>query len=147
MPYDKRAVDAALGHSSSSLVGGTRIVLDDDPMMEPVDPATLPEWDQAAYDALVAEHEASTLTTRIREEVQRRIFERASGNTQINMAAARAADQLTEEQNAAYLDALTWVNAMRAKGRELTAANDETYADDVHWPEPSAEALALAAAF
>ena len=147
MPYDKRAVDAALGHSSSSLVGGTRIVLDDDPMMEPVDPATLPEWDQAAYDALMAEHASSTLAIRIRAEVQRRILARASSNTQINMAAARAADQFSAEQNVAYLDALTWVDAVRAKGRELTAAGDETFADDAHWPEPSAAALALAAEF
>lgn len=81
----------------------------------------------------------------VRAEVHRRILARASYNTQINMAAAAAAGRFTGADADAFQDALDWVDAMRTKGQELVA--DPTYADDSHWPEPTAAAIALAARF
>ncbi|MCB1423176.1 MAG: hypothetical protein KDJ69_12070 [Nitratireductor sp.] len=83
----------------------------------------------------------------IRQEVSDRIYAHASAATQMNMAAAAAAGLLNADQMAAFQAGLAWVAAMRAKGAELAAAGAVDFADDSHWPEPSPEAVALAAAF
>lgn len=80
-------------------------------------------------------------------EVQRRIFAHASANTQMNMSAAAAADLLDAAQMVAFQDGLLWVSQMRAKGVELIAGEVINFEDDIHWPEPSAAAVALADAF
>lgn len=83
----------------------------------------------------------------IGSEVQNRIFARASQNTQMNMSAARAAGIMGAGDQAAFVEALTWVAQMRATGAALAASQDPTFRDDKHWPEPSAAALALVAKY
>lgn len=90
---------------------------------------------------------AARITAGVRAEVARRILAEASQATQMNMAAAGAAGLLSADDQAAFREALGWVASTRAKGAELAAALDPTFADDAHWPEPSAAARALAARF
>lgn len=80
-------------------------------------------------------------------ECKRRIFAVASTNAQVNMAAARAAGILSPAQEAAFLDGLTWTQAMRAACETLIAASDKTFAEDAHWPACPADVIALADAF
>ena len=83
----------------------------------------------------------------IKAECGRRIYAVASQAAQTNMAAARAAGVLTEEQNAAFLSGLQWIAAMRGAAGKLVAASDATYKNDSHWPACPQAVIDLADAF
>jgi hypothetical protein len=109
----------------------------------------------AAAQAEIAGRGAQALYEHCRAECARRILARASEATQRNMALyagvlalVPAADR-TNPQKAdvvALGDAAAWVAEMRARW-PVIAAEGLDPADDAQWPEPSAEALALAARF
>lgn len=117
------------------------------------------EETEAALDAVLAPYglRCSPPDARglARAECARRILAAASANTQANMTAyattiaAKAANARTAEEAqalAAYVEAVAWVAAMRARWPQL-AADGLDPADDANWPELPAEAAALAARF
>jgi len=75
------------------------------------------------------------MTGLVKEECGRRIFEVASANTQMNLAAAAATDLLSTGELAAFKASLGWVAQMRANVVTLVAAGDEDYAKDSKWPK------------
>lgn len=90
-----------------------------------------------------------------RAECARRIFARASQVTQTNIAlhvgiiGAIAPSSRTSEQRAdiaAARDCAEWVALMRARWPVIAAEGIDPARDDV-WPDPSTEAMALAARF
>lgn len=66
-------------------------------------------------------------------ECKRRILEVVSTTMQINMAAASAAGLLTEDQKAAYINGLGWIQSMRETWRQLVDDGLDVY-DDMNWP-------------
>ncbi len=81
------------------------------------------------------------------EECRRRIYAIASQAAQTNMAAARAADLLTKDENSAFAAGLGWITMMRNACAALIEAKDETFADDAQWPNCPPAVVALAAKF
>jgi hypothetical protein len=62
------------------------------------------------------------------------------------MASAAAAGLLSNEQQAAFVNALLWVSAMRGTWRGL-AETDADLSDDANWPDLPVGVAELAAAF
>jgi len=93
---------------------------------------------------------SSTLTERIKREGGDRIADVLKDyETQLNilayllslMLAERAGAVMTEQHEQQIFIGLSiqqWVFSMQAKVEELAANQDETYADDLHWPAPPA---------
>jgi|GEM_PF-2994469 len=88
-----------------------------------------------------------TLSPAIKAECRRRILAVVNETAQINLAAAAAGDSLSPADLVTYKAGLDWIAAMRTKCRDLIVAGDDTYKADDHWPVPSQEIIALAAAF
>lgn len=80
-------------------------------------------------------------------EVERRIFEHASANTQMNMTAAKAAGMLNGAQEQAYRNGLLWIAAVRAQGKIIAMNPEIDPLDDNNWPKVPPEAEALAKEF
>lgn len=92
----------------------------------------------------------------IKAECKRRIYARASAETQMNMTAAAAvvgakpASSRSAAENAilaGHASALQWVADMRENCSTLAADLDSDFRADASWPEPSPEASALVAQF
>lgn len=83
----------------------------------------------------------------VKNECQRRIYNVASTNCQMNMTAFIASGNADDAAKAAFNSALGWVQAMRGAYAQLVAAQDETFADDAHWPACPPDAVALASQF
>lgn len=89
---------------------------------------------------------------KIAVEMGRRIAEAASEDTQMAMVATKllAEDSLTEADKIGMVDALKWVNDMKAKAKEMATEYKEKRVDfysDEAWPTPSKKALDVLAKF
>jgi|GEM_PF-975144 len=107
-------------------------------------------------EAVIAAAETIVAVGKISDECRRRIYAKASAETQMNMAsvvavisAKTAASRSTEET--ATLDGLEaatgWVGAMRANIATLAADPSLDPSDDANWPNCPAEVIALVAQF
>ena len=105
-----------------------------------------PDWtyDNGSFSAPAPD---TTITKRmIIDEVSRRIQVYADNEAWVHMAAKRAAGQFSTADAAAFDAGVMWVDAMRAKGAELLAAQNPNYAiDDALWPAAPQAAVDLAA--
>lgn len=91
--------------------------------------------------------DAGDLGLVIKAECQRRIYAVVDRIAQVNLAAAAAGGVLTTQQMTLYRSGLAWIASMRSVCATLIAASDRTFAEDRHWPEPSAEIITLANEF
>jgi len=89
----------------------------------------------------------SELIENVRLEVERRILEVVSTNTQINLSAAAAAGTLSTEQQQAFVAGVEWINAVRQAGKLLVTNATDDYTSDIHWPAVPTNAQALAQEF
>jgi len=92
-------------------------------------------------------HKVSIFVENVRRHIEDRITKEADLNSQISLSAAFNAGMLNASEQTAYQEAVQWAENVKAKGRELAAAGDATFADDSHYPEPTAAARALAAQY
>ncbi|KZK83614.1 hypothetical protein PsAD13_02665 [Pseudovibrio sp. Ad13] len=117
-----------------------------------------------AEDALVAgvpqatidEAQQGARLTTIKAECRKRIYARASAETQMNMATAAAAiagkavvDRSADEVTllTSTKAALDWVGAMRSKCLELAEDPGTDFTQDASWPECPPEVVALTEQF
>lgn len=87
------------------------------------------------------------LAPAIKAECAKRIFAVADSITQSNLTAAAAAGAFDEADLATYRAALGWVDAMRAKCREMIAGVDTAFTRDSKWPAVPAGVVDLANRF
>lgn len=139
-------VAGILGHDEFSLSSEGDLEMPDAKPGEVVNVGDLEGFPEA-YASAEAERAAFDLVKAIRVEVARRIIAEASAATRENMNAAMTAGVLSESEQVAFVDAFQWVEAVRAKGKELAASMDASFEEDHHWPSPSEGARALAARF
>lgn len=80
----------------------------------------------------------------VKAECARRIFDKASDNSQKNMTANFIAGLLSTEEQQAYKDGVAWITAMQVACRDLITAQDTDYKNNIKWPEcpPAAASLA-----
>lgn len=97
-------------------------------------------------EILAYENPAPPLAERTAAECTRRIYAVVDQYAQINLAAAAGAGLLNEAQAATYRAGVLWVAAMRVAYASIVEDGLDP-ADDANWPQPSAEIVALAAAF
>jgi len=92
----------------------------------------------------------------VKAECKRRIYARASQETQANMTAAAAvivgkpAGERSEDEQqvlAAFAIAMEWVKAMRATVATLAADAQADFRNDANWPPLPPEAAELAAVY
>lgn len=87
------------------------------------------------------------IAPRIKAECRRRILTVVNETAQINLAAAAAGGDLSEEDMAAYRQGLRWIASMRDACRALIGSADETFRDDNHWPPAAAQVVDLSGRF
>lgn len=107
-------------------------------------------------EAIVDAAEATANAKLIGMECRRRIYDVASAETQMNMAAAsavissKAASARTEEEKSVLVGleaAIGWVAAMRENVATLAADPAKNFTADENWPEVPAAAAAIAHQF
>ncbi|KZK95065.1 MULTISPECIES: hypothetical protein [unclassified Pseudovibrio] len=105
--------------------------------------------------AIDGAHKDARLTT-IKAECRKRIYARASAETQMNMATAGAAiagkaeADRSQDEKAVLVGikaALDWVGAMRSKCLELAEDPASDFTQDASWPECPPEVVALTEQF
>jgi hypothetical protein len=104
------------------------------------------EWRVREMTTEELEAAASAKLEKYANECRRRILSVADETAQMNMASAAAAGLLSNEQQAAFVNALLWVSAMRGTWRGL-AETDADLSDDANWPDLPVGVAELAAAF
>ena len=87
------------------------------------------------------------LAEAIKAECQRRIFSVIDASAQQRLQNKYARGKLTTAEIATFEAGDDWIDAMVTKCRTLVAAADQTFREDRHWPNPSADIPALAAKF
>ncbi len=107
---------------------------------------------QAVIDQALVEERLKV----VKAECRKRIYSRASSETQMNMAttaaaiAGKAEAGRTKDEAAVLVGikaALDWVGAMRAKCPDLAADPDTSFTQDASWPECPPEVVALVEQF
>lgn len=83
----------------------------------------------------------------VEAECGRRIYAVASDNAQKNMLANIVANAMSAEDKETFDSGVAWIASMQAVCRALIAAEDDTFADDAHWPAVPAGVAALADRF
>ncbi|WP_208994793.1 hypothetical protein [Pseudovibrio sp. Alg231-02] len=106
--------------------------------------------------ATIDEAQKGARLTTIKAECRKRIYARASAETQMNMATAAAAiagkvvaDRSADEATllTSTKAALDWVGAMRSKCPELAEDPATDFTQDASWPECPPEVVALTEQF
>ena len=93
--------------------------------------------DRMATEAEVAAFQATRpnpIALGALEECKRRIYAVASDNAQKNMLANAVLGLMSDSDKLLLRAGTLWIGSMQVACRELIVAQDDTYADDGHWP-------------
>ena len=87
------------------------------------------------------------LAQAIKAECQSRIFNIIDASAQQRLQNKYARGQLTAAEVTTFEAGDDWIDAMVTKCRTLVASAEQTFREDRHWPDPSADIVTLAAKF
>lgn len=141
-------------------IDGQVIPWDGQPFEHPLHPEWGPAWKPCSPELWSAQELAeadfvilpdtppAVTPDAIKAECRRRIDAKINQTARENLLGAQArGNRLSPDDKSAWDAGFDWIEDMRAKCRELIAAQDATYADDSHWPACPEGVVALAARY
>lgn len=104
------------------------------------------QWRDLLPEQLAIRRELSKVNIQedVKNEYLRRLTQAVPIPVQLHMIATLAADLMSDDDKAAFIEGLTWEGSLRATALALVTAKDVDYAEDGKWPAPPAAIIELA---